>query len=102
MIEDVPDRVHIVVGAGDVLTEVSLANCALILRVFETAEDASRAAAFASQIAGEANTSCVPLADVLKSARTHDKAVQVILSRYDGLGQLVEVEVIYDPTTPIH
>ncbi len=98
MIASLPKSVFYLDDLGTIFGEIDVPRQSVTLRVFRTKEEAGLAkdvlkTFFGVQTVIEADK----LSEVLKTARTADDPIRVVLCEYDALGELIEAEVLLDP-----
>jgi hypothetical protein len=102
MTDEIPTTVHLLMApTQDVYERVQ------VLRVFETAEEAevykiTMAIFYTDDPSKPKKVKTMDLAGVLDVARRAKRPTRVVFCEYDGAGQLVDVEVLRDPTQSVH
>jgi hypothetical protein len=103
VIGEAPQSVFYLDDLGSAFSEIDLPNKSLILRVYRTKEEASHAKDVLGIFFGvKALVASDKLSDVMRSARTSEEHVRVVLCEYDALGEMVETEVLLDPHKSIN
>lgn len=102
MIAAVPESVFYLDDLGSAFSEIDLPKKSLVLRVYRTKDEAAHAKDVLGIFFGiKAIVATNKLTDVLGSARSSEEYIRVLLCEYDALGELIDVETLLDPHSPV-